>query len=130
MTSNIFLKKKLKCLKIFSKNFNLDIVEKSVYLARTGKILSGLNKFEKVNIKKKVLNFSINHEKNSKNYLNRAENPRSLFTKLYKKIKVVKTGPGILNGFCTVYIAIPDVFPQFRPFPVPIETPNFKLSKF
>ena len=34
-------------------------------------ILRDLNKFEKVSIKKEILNFSINHEK--KNYLKRLE---------------------------------------------------------
>ena len=32
-------------------------------------ILSDLNKFEKVSIKKGILNLSINHEKNINNYL-------------------------------------------------------------
>ena len=41
-------------------------------------ILSDFNKFEKVSIKKGILNFSINHEKNINNYLKRLEKSGSL----------------------------------------------------
>ena len=48
-------------------------------------ILSDSNKFEKLSIKKGILNFSINHEKNISNYLKRLEKIRSLCTKQHKK---------------------------------------------
>ena len=48
-------------------------------------ILGDLNKFEKVSIKKGILNFSINHQKSMNNYLRRIEKSGSLSTKLYKK---------------------------------------------
>ena len=51
------------------------------------KIFRALHTFEKFNIKKGTFNFSINHEKNINNYLNRAEKSRSLSTKQYKKLK-------------------------------------------
>ena len=49
------------------------IVEKDVYVRHMETILSDLNKFEKVSIKKGILKFSINHEKNINNYLKRLE---------------------------------------------------------
>ena len=52
-----------------------------------GTILSDLNKFEKVSIKKRTLNFSINHEKNINNYLKRLEKLGTLSTEQYKKLK-------------------------------------------
>ena len=50
-------------------------------------ILSDLNKFEKVGIKKGILIFSINHEKNINNYLKRLEKSGSLSSEKYKKSK-------------------------------------------
>ena len=49
------------------KGNSIVIVEKNVYLRHMETILSNYNKFEKVNIKKGILNFSINHEKKKKN---------------------------------------------------------------
>ena len=56
------------------------IVEKYVYLRHMETIISNHNKFEKVSIKKGVLNFSINHEKNINNYLKRIEKSGTLST--------------------------------------------------
>ena len=67
-------KEKFEALKTLSKNCNLVIqkadkgnsvviVEKYVYLRHMETILSDLNKFAKVSIKKGISNFSINHEK-------------------------------------------------------------------
>ena len=69
MSGNIFLTKNLKRLKTVSRNCNLvmpkadkgtlvDIAEKVVYLRLTETILSDLNKFEKVSIRKRILHFS------------------------------------------------------------------------
>ena len=61
------------------------IVEKDVYFRHMKTIISDHNKFEKVSIKKGMLNFSINHEKNTNNYLKRLEKSRSLSTEQYRK---------------------------------------------
>ena len=63
------------------------IVEKDVYVRHMETILSDFIKFEKVSIKKGILNFSINHEKNINNYLKRLEKSGSLSTEQYKKLK-------------------------------------------
>ena len=49
------------------------MVDKDVYLRHMKTTISDHNKFEKVSIKKGILNFSINHEKNINNYLKRLE---------------------------------------------------------
>ena len=63
------------------------MVEKGVYLRHMKTILCHLNNFGKVNIKKGILNFSINHEKHISNHLKRYEKSGSLSIKQYKKIK-------------------------------------------
>ena len=50
-------------------------------------IVSDHDKFEKVSIKKEILNFSINHEKNINNYLKRLKKSGTLSTEQYKKLK-------------------------------------------
>ena len=92
-------------------------------------ILSDLNKFEKVSIKKRILNFSINHEKNN-NYLKRFEKSGSLSTKQYKKIKAVGSRSEIVYGLCKVHKTITEVCPSFRPILFAIGTPSYKLAKF
>ena len=47
------------------------MLEEDVYLRHKETIISVHNKFEKISIKKKIWNFSINHEKNISNYLKR-----------------------------------------------------------
>ena len=47
------------------------IAEKGVYLRHMKTILRDLNDFAKVDIKKGILNFSINHEKHVSNHLKR-----------------------------------------------------------
>ena len=103
------------------------IVEKDVYVRHMETILSDLNKFEKVSIKKGIVNFSINHEKNINNYLKRLEKSGSLSTEQYKKIKAVGSRPGILYGLCKVHKAITEVCPPFRPILSAIGTPSYKL---
>ena len=128
-------------LKTLSKNCNLVIqkadkgnsvviVEKDVYLRHMETIISDHNKFEKVSIKKGILNFSINHEKNINNYLKRLEKSGTLSTEQYKKIKAVRSRPGILYGLCKVHKAITDICPPFRPILSAIGTPSYKLAKF
>ena len=50
------------------------------------KILDDATKFEKVKIKKGILNFSINHERRINDYLKSLEKSGSLTTDQYKKI--------------------------------------------
>ena len=50
------------------------------------KILDDVTKFEKVKIKKGILNFSINHERLTSDYLKSLEKSGSLTTDQYKKI--------------------------------------------
>ena len=125
-------------LKTLSKNCNLVIqkadkgnsvviFEKDVYLRHMETILSDLSKFEKVSIKKGILNFSINHEKNVKNFLKRFEKSGTLSTEQYKKFKSVGNKPAC--GLCKVSKAI-SVCPPFRPIFSAIGTPSDKLAKF
>ena len=89
------------------------IVEKDVYLRHMETFVSNHNKFEKVSIKKGILNFSINHEKNINSYLKRLEKSGTVSTEQYKKIKAVGSRPGILHGLCKVHKAITDICPPF-----------------
>ena len=128
-------------LKTLSKNCNLVIqkadkgnsvviVEKDVYLRHMETIISDHNKFEKVSIKKGILNFSINHEKNINNYLKRLEKSGTLSTEQYKKFKAVGSRPGILYGLCKVHRAITDICPPFRLILSAVETSSYKLANF
>ena len=65
-------------------------------------------KFEKVKIKKTILNFSINHERRVNDYLKSLEKSSSLTTDQYKKIRTIGSGSGILYGFCKAHKAITD----------------------
>ena len=49
------------------------LVEKNVYIKHIEKILDDATKFEKVKIKKGILNFSINHERGINDYLKSLE---------------------------------------------------------
>ena len=53
------------------------------------KILDDVTKFEKIKIKKGILNFSINHERRINDYLKSLEKSVSLTTDQYKKVKVI-----------------------------------------
>ena len=128
-------------LKNLSANCNLTIqkagkgnsvvlVEKDVYIRHIEKILDDATKFEKVKVKKGILNFSINHEKRINGYLKSLEKSGSLITDQYKKIKAIESKPGILYGLCKVHKAIIDVCPPFRAILSAIGTPSYKLAKF
>ena len=79
-----------------------------------------------MNIKKGVLNFSINHEKHISNYLKRLEKSGSLSTKQYKKNNAVEIRPETFYGLHKTHKAITDFCPPFSP----ILTPSDKLTKF
>ena len=123
-------------LKNLSENCNLIIqkadvlVEKDVYIRHIEKTLDDATKFEKVKIKKGILNFSINHERRINDYLKSLEKSDTLTTDQYKKVKAIGSRPGILYGLCKVHKAIIDVCPPFRPILSAIGTPSYKLAKF
>ena len=62
-------------------------VERDVCLRHIETILSNYNKFEKVIINKGILNWSINHKKNIKNYLKRQEKSWTMSSEQNKKLK-------------------------------------------
>ena len=62
--------------------------------------------------------------------MKRLEKSGTLSTEQYKKIKAVRSRPGILYGLCKVHKAITDIYPQFRPIISANGTPNYKLAKF
>ena len=51
-------------------------------------------------------------------------------TNRHKRIKAIRSRPGILYGLCKVHKAITDVCPPFRPILSAIGTPSYKLAKF
>ena len=106
------------------------LVEKDVYIRHIEKILDDATKFEKVRIKKGILNFSINHERRINDYFKSLEKSGSLSTDQYKKIKAIVSRPGILYGLCKVHKAIIDVCPPFRPILSAIGTPSYEPAKF
>ena len=93
------------------------LLAKNVYIRHIEKILDDVTKFEKIKIKKGILNFSINHE-------------ISLTTDQYKKIKVIGSRARSLYGFCKVRKAISVICAHFRPIISAIGTPSYKLAKF
>ena len=70
-----------------------------------------MTNFEKVKIKKGILNFSINYES-------------SLTTDQYKKIKAIGNRAGKLYGFCKVRKAIIDICAPLRPIISAIGPPS------
>ena len=106
------------------------IVQKDVYVRHIETILNNLHKFEKLNVKKGILNFSINHEKRINNYLKSLEKSGSLSSNQYKKIKATRSRPGILYGLCKVQKAVTDICRPFRSILSAIGTPSYKITKF
>ena len=92
------------------------LVAKNVYIRHIEKILDDVTKFEKIEIKKGILNFSINHE-------------ISLTTDQYKKIKVIGRRARSLYGFCKVRKAVSVISVHFKPIISAIGTPSYKLAK-
>ena len=112
------------------KGNSIVLVEKNVYIRHTEKILDDATKFEKIKIKKGILNFSINHERRINDDLKSLEKSGSLATDQCKKIKAFGSRPGILYGLCKLHEAIIDVCPPFRPILLAIGNPSYKLAKF
>ena len=131
----------LEALEKLSKNNNLVVpkadkgnsvvlVDKDVYVNYMENILKDQNKFEKVKIKTRILNFQVNHEKRINEYLKSLKNSGSLSVEQYKKKKAIGSRPGFLYGLCKVRKAIVDICPPFRPILSAIGTPTYKIAKF
>ena len=65
------------------------ILDKDVYTKHMESLLSNKAKFEKVDTKKGLLNFTINHEKRINKYLKSLKSSGSLSVEQHKKIKAV-----------------------------------------
>ena len=111
------------------------LVNKSDYIRHIEGILSDVNKFEKVPLKKGILNFTANHEEHINKQLesiskngNVTEQPTN--EQEYKQVKPVGSNPGTLYGLCKVHKAAVDVCPPFRPILSAIVTPTYKLAKY
>ena len=79
------------------------IVDKDICLKNMELLLSDKAKFEKVDTKKDLLNFTVNYEKRINEYLKSLELSGALNVEQYKKIKAVGSRPGTLNGLCKVH---------------------------
>ena len=93
-------------------------------------LLSNKTKFEKVDTKKGLLNFTVNHEKRIIEYLKSLKSSGALSVEQHKKIEAVGSRPGVLYGFCKVHKNIVDRCPPFRPILSAIGTPSYKVPKF
>ena len=80
------------------KSSSVVLVKKDVYIRHIEKILDDATTFEKVEIKKGILNFSTNHERPI-NYLKSLEKSGRLTTDQYKKFKAMGSTPRILYDF-------------------------------
>ena len=94
------------------------------------KFMATLLSLKKLKTKKGILNFPINHERRINDYLKSLEKSGSLTTDQYKKIKAIRSRPGILYGLCKLHKAVTEVCPPFRPIVSAIGTPSYKLAKF
>ena len=105
--------------------------------------MKDVNKFEKVSLKKGILNFAVNHEEHINKQLRSiskndslteqqyqkakavVSNPNgSLTEQQYQKAKAVVSNPAILYGLCKVHKTVVDVCPPFRHILSAIGTPR------
>ena len=105
------------------------LVDRGVHVKHMGNILKDNTEFGKVDIKTRTLNFQVNHEKLINEILKRLKSSGSLSYKQYKKIKAVRSRPGVLYGLCKVHKVIVDVCPPFRPILSAIGAPTYKTAK-
>ena len=80
------------------RNFKI-LVNKSDYIRHIEDILKDVNKFEKVSMKKGILNFAVNHKEHINKQLRSIPKNRSLTEQQYKKIKAVGSNPGIFMAY-------------------------------
>ena len=108
-----------KALQNLSKNTNLVIhkldkensvviLDEDVYVKHMESLLSNKAEFEKVNTKKGLLNFTVNHEKRINEYLKSLKSSGALSVDQCKKIKAVGSRLGVLYGLCKVHKNIVD----------------------
>ena len=79
------------------------ILDKVVDIKHLESLLSGKAKFEKVDTKKGLLNFTVNHDKRINEYLKSLKSSGALSVNQHKKIKVVGSKRGVLYGLCKVH---------------------------
>ena len=106
------------------------ILDKDVYIKHMESLLSDRAKFEKVHIKKGLLNFTVNHEKRINEYLRFLKSSGALGVEQYKKITAVGSRPGVLYGLCKVHKNIVCRCPPFRRILSAIGRPSYKIAKF
>ena len=93
------LDEEFKALQNLSKNTNLVIqksdkrnsvviLDKGVYIKHMESLLSNKDRFEKVDTKRGLLNFTVNHEKPINEYLKSLKSSRSVSVEQYKKLKL------------------------------------------
>ena len=91
------------------------LLNKFDYIRHIEGILKNFNNFEKVSLKKGILNFAVNHEEHINKQLRSISKNGSLTEQQYKNVKVVGSNPGILYGLCKVHKTVVDVsaFPSY-----------------
>ena len=134
-----FSDEEFKALQNLSKNTNeviqkfrnsVVILDKDIYIKHMESLLSNKAKFEEVDTKKDLLNFTVNHEKRLNEYLKSLKASGVLSVEQDNKIKAVGSRPGVLYGLCKVHKNIVDRCPLFRPILSAIKTPSDKIAKF
>ena len=123
------LKKKV-IIQKSDKDSSVVLVNKSDYIRHIEGILKDVNKFEKVSLKKEILNFAVNNEEHINNQLRSISKNGSFTEQQYKKVKAVGSNPRILYGLCKVHKILVYVCPPFRPNSSAIGTPTYKLGKY
>ena len=106
------------------------ILDKDVYIKHMESRLSNKAKFEKVDTKKGLLNFTVNHEKRINKYLKSFKSSGALMVEQHKKIKAVGSRPAVSYGLGKVHKNIVDRCPPFRPIFSAIGTLSYKIAKF
>ena len=84
-------------------------------------------KYGKLDTKKGLLNFTVNHEKRINEYLKSLESSGALSVEQLNKIKAVGSRPNVLYGLCKVHKNIGRC-PSFRPIFSAIGTPSYKIA--
>ena len=79
------------------------ILDKDVYIKHMESLLSNKAKFEKVDSKNVLLNFTVNHEKRINEYLKSLKSSGAVSVEQHKKIKAVRSRPGVLYGLCKLH---------------------------
>ena len=78
-------------------------------------VIEGCQQFEKVSLRKGILNLALYHDGHINKELKSISKNTNLTEQQYKKVKSVQRNPGILYGLFKVHKAIVDVCPVFCP---------------